>query len=298
MINKINRKSMIIRPSFRSTDFISPSFGFGCLYNCGYCYMKRHKPEGLSVATNTMDILTEINSHVYFATVDKPNQTHPDYITYDISCNEDFALHAKYHDWKTIFKVFRDHPLAMGSFATKYVNSDLLDFNPEGKIRIRFSLMPEDWRELLEPNTSDINLRLNAVPRFIDAGYEVHLNFSPVIVHDNWLDKYRHLFNLVAHHARTNNWDNNSVKAEVIFLTHNEGKHKYNLAHKLPGEHLLWVPKIQERKISQYGGENIRYEHNRKADYIKQFIELHDEIIPWNTIRYCFTFLLLLSQIV
>ena len=289
---------MIIRPSFRSTDFISPSFGFGCLYNCGYCYMKRHKPEGLSVATNTMDILTEINSHAYFATVDKPNQTHPDYITYDISCNEDFALHAKYHDWKTIFKVFRDHPLAMGSFATKYVNSELLKFNPEGKIRIRFSLMPEDWRELLEPNTSDINLRLNAVPRFIDAGYEVHLNFSPVIVHDNWLDKYRHLFNLVAHHARTNNWDNNSVKAEVIFLTHNEGKHKYNLAHKLPGEHLLWVPKIQERKISQYGGENIRYEHNRKADYIKQFIELHDEIIPWNTIRYCFTFLLLLSQIV
>ncbi|MFN9952694.1 MAG: lyase, partial [bacterium] len=80
--------------------------------------MKRHKPEGLSVATNTMDILTEINSHVFFATVEKPNQTHPDYITYDISCNEDFALHAKYHDWKRIFEFFRDHPLAMGSFAT------------------------------------------------------------------------------------------------------------------------------------------------------------------------------------
>ena len=59
MIKEINRKSMIIRPSGRSTDFISPSFGHGCLYNCSYCYMKRHKHKGLDIAKNTMDILTE-----------------------------------------------------------------------------------------------------------------------------------------------------------------------------------------------------------------------------------------------
>ena len=297
VVEKVTRKSMIIRPSGRSTDFISPSFGYGCLYNCTYCYMKRHKPEGLSVATNTMDILTEINSHAYFSTIEKPNQT-GEYVTYDISCNEDFALHAKYHDWKTIFSFFRDHPLAMGSFATKYVNADLLELNPEGKIRVRFSLMPEKWRKILEPNTSPIDLRLNAVPRFIDAGYEVHLNFSPVIVHDNWLVEYEFLFHLINRHAHFNNWNNDAVKAEVIFLTHNEDKHLYNLEHKLPGEELLWVPKIQETKTSQYGGANLRYEHNRKADYIKQWTKLHDEHIPWNTIRYCFTFLLLLSQIV
>ncbi len=288
LVEKVTRKSMIIRPSGRSTDFISPSFIHGCAYQCTYCYMKRHKPEGWSIATNTLDILTEINSHAFFATVDKPNQTHPDYITYDIGCNTDVALHAKDMNWKRIFEFFRDHPLAMGSFATKYVNKDLLDFNPEGKIRIRFSLMPEKWRKILEPNTSEINLRLNAVPRFLDAGYEVHLNFSPVIVHDLWLTEYEFLFDLVSKHANINRWDTNAVKAEVIFLTHNEEKHKYNLAQRLTGEHLLWVPKIQERKVSQYGGENIRYEHNRKADYIKQFVKLHDEIIPWNTIRYIF----------
>ena len=287
VVEKVTRKSMIIRPSGRSTDFISPSFGHGCLYNCTYCYMKRHKPEGLSVATNTMDILTEINSHAYFSTVEKPNQT-GEYITYDISCNEDFALHAKYHDWKTIFGFFRDHPLAMGSFATKYVNGDLLKFNPEGKIRIRFSLMPEVWRQVLEPNTSPIFDRLRNIEFFIKAGYEVHLNFSPVIVHDNWLEEYESLFNVIDRHCYMHHWPQNSVKAEVIFLTHNEQKHLYNLEHKLPGEELLWVPKIQEAKTSQYGGKNIRYEHNRKADYIKQFVELHDEIIPWNTIRYIF----------
>ena len=289
LVEKVTRKSMVIRPSGRSTDFISPSFGHGCLYNCSYCYMKRHKPEGLSVATNTMDILTEINSHVWFATVDKPNQT-GDYITYDISCNEDFALHAKYHEWETIFKFFRDHPLAMGSFATKHVNNDLLSFRPEGKIRIRFSLMPEDYRKVLEPNTNEITDRLYAVWDFLACGYEVHLNFSPVIVHDNWLEKYRELFILIDTYSGMMNWKaiNSPVKAEVIFLTHNEAKHKYNLANKLPGEDLLWVPKIQETKTSQYGGKNLRYEHNRKADYINEFVKLHDEIIPWNTIRYIF----------
>jgi spore photoproduct lyase len=249
--------------------------------------MKRHKSEGLTVATNTMDILTEINSHAYFATVDKPNQT-GEYITYDISCNEDFALHAKYHEWKKIFEFFRDHPLAMGSFATKYTNKDLLEFNPEGKIRVRFSLMPERWRKVLEPNTSSIDERLNAIPLFLKAGYEVHLNFSPVIVHDNWLTEYEFLFHMINRHSHYNRWDNSIIKAEVIFLTHNADKHLYNLQHKLPGEELLWVPKLQEAKTSQYGGENIRYEHNRKADYIKQFVELHDKIIPWNTIRYIF----------
>jgi spore photoproduct lyase len=278
---------MKIRPSGRSTDFIAPSFGHGCLYNCSYCYMKRHKPEGLTIATNPMDILTAINNHVWFADVEKPNQT-GDYITYDISCNEDFALHAKYHDWEKIFEYFRDHPLAMGSFATKHVNDDLLVFNPEGKIRIRFSLMPEQYRKILEPNTPNISQRLVAVKNFLTAGYEVHLNFSPVIVHDNWLDYYKDLFIDVKNCARVFDWNNPSVKAEVIFLTHNKEKHEYNLENAIMGEEILWRPDIQESKISQYGGRNIRYKAGSKSKYIEQFRALHDSIIPWNTIRYIF----------
>ena len=140
--------------------------------------------------------------------------------------------------------------------------------------------MPEKWRKKLEPNTSPLDQRLQAIPKFIDAGYDVHLNFSPVIVHDNWLTEYEFLFDIIKKHAEYNLWSFEDVKAEVIFLTHNEDKHKYNLQHNLPGEELIWTPKIQESKVSQYGGKNIRYEHNRKADYIKQFVELHNHYIP------------------
>jgi len=275
---------MVIRPSGRSTDFISPSFGHGCLYDCTYCYMKRHKPEGLDIATNTEDILTAIDHHAWFATVEKPNQTHEKYITYDISCNEDFALHAKHHEWEKIFDFFKSHELAMGSFATKYVNEKLLEYNPEEKIRIRFSLMPQFYADYLEPNTSSITERLQAVDKFINAGYDVHLNFSPVIVTIGWLQNYKVLFNEVNRYIK----NKDKVKAEVIFLTHNVNKHLYNLDNQLPGEELLWNPDIQEAKISQYGGENIRYKHDLKAEYIRQWTELHNEIIPWNKIRYIF----------
>ena len=288
MIEKVKRKSLIIRPSGRSTDFISPSFGHGCLYNCTYCYMKRHKPEGLSIATNPLDILTEIDHHCWFIDVEKPNQTHEKYTTYDISCNEDFALHLKYHDWKTIFTFFKDHPKAMGSFATKYVNKDLLEFYPEGKIRVRYSMMPEKYANILEPNTSTLVEKLMSTHELMARGYEVHLNFSPVIVTDGWLDEYRKLFELINRYCNVTDWARSHIKAEVIFLTHNEGKHVYNKMENLPGEDLLWNPAIQEGKISQYGGENIRYRHDLKAQYIKEWTELHDEIIPWNTIRYIF----------
>jgi spore photoproduct lyase len=172
----------------------------------------------------------------------------------------------------------------MGSFATKYVNEKLLDYNPEGKIRIRFSLMPQGYAHVLEPNTSSIENRIKAIDKFIAAGYDVHINFSPVIVTNSWLLDYKHLFEQVDKYVHFKD----KVKAEVIFLTHNEGKHEYNLANNLPGENLLWTPDIQEDKVSQYGGKNIRYKRNLKAQYIKQWTELHDEIIPWNTIRYIF----------
>ena len=147
MVEKVERKSMLIRESGRSTDFISPSFGHGCLYNCSYCYMKRHKPTGLNVATNTTDILDAMWNHHNKLGDKIPNQTHDEYWTYDISCNEDFVLHLKHHDWEKIFDFFRDTDL-YASMATKYVNFKLLEYNPKNKVRVRMSLMPEEFRKM------------------------------------------------------------------------------------------------------------------------------------------------------
>jgi spore photoproduct lyase len=253
--------------------------------------MRRHKPEGLSVAKNIGDILTAINIHAHSElmqpTFEKPNQTDPEYVTYDISCNEDFALHHKYYDWERIFQFFKDHPIAKATLATKTIPKKFLEFNPERKVRIRFSMMPQLFSGSLEPNTAMIIDRLKAVNDFYKAGYDVHLNFSPVIWHlSASYECYKQLFELI---DKTIEDDiKPHVLAEVIFLTHNKDMHEYNMERGIQAECLLWEPELQEEKTSEYGGKNLRYKVNLKQQYIEEFIELHDEIIPWNKIRYIF----------
>lgn len=291
----VQRKSMEIKPSGRSTDFITPSFGFGCLFDCSYCYCKRHVNDGVKVAENVDEILNAIKEHAYthfdndWYNQNKPNQTDDKCITYDIGCNEDLALHAKYYNVSKILAQFPyNHGKIKLSFATKYVNYDLPNVSSIAgtRVRIRFSLMPQKYSDILEPNTSLIIDRIKAIDKFIEKGYEVHINFSPVIVTDTWHQDYKDLFLLVDEHVSPENKD--KVKAEVIFLTHNEKKHEYNLKHNIPGEDMLWRPEIQEAKKSQYGGDNIRYKHALKAQYVYEFKALHELIIPWNTIRYIF----------
>ena len=283
----VTRKAMTIRESGRSSDYITPSFGFGCLYRCSYCYMRRHVPKGLTIANNPEDLLIAVEKHSEELPWPKvPNQTHDEYYTYDFSCNEDFVMHSKFHNWKLIFDYFKYHEKAMGTAATKHVSNHLLSYDADRKIRIRFSLMPQKLSSKLEPGTSKIIDRIKAINKYYDAGYDVHVNYSPIIMYDDHTDDYNELFELIDKHV--NNEIKPNVKAESIFLTHNEKMHKHNVDNNIKGENYLWKPRIQESKISQYGGKNIRYKYKVKRKYINDFTNNHRNIIPWQTIRYIF----------
>ena len=283
----VNRKSMIIRDSGRSSDFITPSFGYGCLYKCNYCYMRRNNKKRLTIASNTNEILDTIARHLWLLKWPKiPNQTHKTYYTYDFSCNEDYVLHVRYHEWEKLFDYFKHEPKAMGTAATKYVNKKLLNYNANRKVRIRFSIMPQVLADKLEPNTSKIVDRIKAVNDFYEAGYDVHLNYSPIIMYDDFVKDYTNLFQLVD--SIVDSSIKNKVKAECIFLTHNKDMHKYNIDNNTKGEDLLWNPELQEDKTSQYGGKNIRYNRFYKEKYIKTFRHMLNENISWQKIRYIF----------
>ena len=283
----VNRKAMIIRDSGRSSDFITPSFGYGCLYKCNYCYMRRNNKKRLTIASNTNEILDTIARHLWLLKWPKiPNQTHKTYYTYDFSCNEDYVLHARYHEWEKLFDYFKHEPKAMGTAATKYVNKKLLDYNANRKVRIRFSIMPQVLADKLEPNTSKIIDRIKAVNDFYEAGYDVHLNYLPIIMYDDFVKDYTNLFQLVD--SIVDSSIKNKVKAECIFLTHNKDMHKHNIDNNTKGEDLLWNPELQEDKTSQYGGKNIRYNRFYKEKYIKTFRHMLNENISWQKIRYIF----------
>ena len=283
----VNRKSMIIRDSGRSSDFITPSFGYGCLYNCNYCYMRRNVKKGVTIASNTHEILDALDRHLWLLKWPKtPNQTHSKYYTYDFSCNEDYVLHLKYHNWEYLFDYFKDNEKAMGTAATKYVNKNMLKYDAKRKVRIRFSVMPQILSDKLEPETSKIIDRIKAVNDFYEAGYDVHINYSPIIMYKEFVRDYTKLFKLID--SIVDDSIKDKVMAECIFLTHNKGMHKYNLSNGTEGEEYLWNPEYQEDKISQYGGENLRYNRFHKRKYIKAFLSMHKQTIDWQKVRYIF----------
>lgn len=90
LVKPVTRRTMNFYYSGRSSDYISPSFGYGCLADCKYCYMKRRVPKGLQYAKNVDQILSEILRHSQMDALmhedfEKPNQVHPTDIMYDIS---------------------------------------------------------------------------------------------------------------------------------------------------------------------------------------------------------------------
>ena len=284
------KKSLAARPNGRSSDFIAPSTANGCAMACAYCYVPRRKgfSNPVTVFANIEQITRYLERHVGRQGVKpEPDQVDPSAWVYDIGENSDCSLDAQVSDnVRDLVDLFRRLPTAKASFATKLVNRELLDWDPQGRTRIRFSLMPEADSRLLDVRTSRIADRLTAIDDFVTAGYEVHVNLSPVVVRAGWLADWAALLDDLA--DATGPVFRAQAAAEVIFLTHDERLHEINLGWHPKAEQLLWTPGTQEAKQSQTGGRNVRYRTGFKGARVRELTDLIAERTPWLRVRYAF----------
>ena len=284
------KKSLTARRNERSSDFIAPSTANGCAMACAYCYVPRRKgyANPISLFVNIEAITRYLERHVTRQGIKpEPNQCDPAAWVYDIGENSDCSVDAAISDnVKDLVALFRRMPTAKASFATKFVNPEILGYEPAGRTRVRMSLMPEATANKVDLRTSRISDRIAFIDPLVEAGYEVHVNFSPVIVHDGWLERWRELLDMLdgAIGARARS----QLKAEIIFLTHNAGLHEVNLGWHPTGEELLWRPEIQEPKRSQSGQSNVRYRSGLKRTMVRDFAALVQERLPDCEIRYAF----------
>ena len=284
------KKSISTRVNGRSADFIAPSTSNGCAMACVYCYVPRRKgyANPITVFTNIDAIIAHLRRHVAKqGAKTEPNQCDPAAWVYDLGENSDCSVDALVSDNVTdLISAFREMPTAKASFATKYVNRELLDANPRGRTRIRFSLMPHADARQLDVRTTPIAQRIAAIDDFVAAGYEVHLNFSPVVLRAGWIDDWTELL------RRLDDELSDAFKAqaacEVIMLTHNEGLHEVNLGWHPRAEDVLWRPDLQEFKTSGNGQLNVRYNRANKARAVRTLTELVNQHTPWLPIRYAF----------
>lgn len=284
------KKSLTVKPNGRSADFIAPSTANGCAMACAYCYVPRHKgySNPITVFANIGQIAAALERHATRQGLKlEPNQCDPELWVYDIGENSDCSVDALLSDnVQELVGLFRELPNAKLSFATKFVNPEMLAWDHGGHTRIRFSLMPADLAKFIDVRTSPVTERMAAINDFVDAGYEVHVNFSPVIITDTWLADWEELLRRLD--ATLTRAAKAQLAAEVIFLTHNEQLHEVNLGWHPQAEQVLWRPDLQESKTSSNGFNNVRYRARAKAGYVAQLSALIEEITPYCRIRYAF----------
>ncbi len=284
------KKGLTIRPNGRSADFIAPSHANGYAMACAYYYVPRRK--GFANPITTFVNIDQIGRAIERRAAKQgpkpePNRVDPDRWVYDVGENGDCSVDALIAgNVRDLVALFRRLPNAKGSFATTFVNRDLLAYDPQGKTRVRFRLMPARIARVVDVRTSPIPARIAAIDDFVAAGYEVHLNLSPVILSDGWLADDGELFQQIAaaHSPRAKA----QLAAEVIFLTHNERWHEVNLGWHPKAEALLWRPELQETKVSGTGGENVRYRSGMKGRRVKELTELLRKKLPYCRVRYAF----------
>ncbi len=279
---KQKTKTLKTKDNGRSSDAVSPNFVYGCLGGCmkSYCYVGRYNHDKVYINENIDEILQSIDNWLEDKPWPKiPNQCDPQYYTIDIGCSTDVPLMHKHYDWHRVFRFFSDSNMLKSTFATKYPTlfiPEWYNLNPESH-RIRVSLMPQKYSDILEPGTDKISDRINCIPN-LQNYMEVHINYSPIIYEEGWLDEYRKLFEEVKAAGI-------DVKCECIFLTHNKFQHERNSEEV---RQLLWKPEIQEAKDSEYAPDNIRYERELKSQMIKDFVSLYTEYFDRSNIRYIF----------
>jgi spore photoproduct lyase len=284
------KKSLTCRPNERSSHFVAPSHSNGCTMSCSYCYVPRRKgyANPISIFVNIEQIMKYIARHAAKQGMFiQPDHIDDKYWVYEIGENGDCSADAAIcNNVKDIMDLFKELPNAKLTFATKYVNRSMLDYGPQLKTRIRFSLMPHKLSKLVDVRTSPISDRIDVMNEFTDAGYEVNVNFSPIIYYVGWLEDWKILLEEL--NDKLNEKTKKALVSEIIFLTHNQQLHEVNMTWHPKAEEVLWKPEIQEVKYSQTGGKNVRYKRGLKKELVENMVQLVKDMMPYCKIRYAF----------
>ena len=277
MIVHQETKTLETKPNNNSANCIAPNVIYGCFGGCvnTYCYMSRYNGTRVYVNVNVDQIFNSVVEweKTYFK---QPDQQDPIYTMVDVACNSDLVLMQKHMPEPLIdyLKRYDDHPQLNSTMATKYPNLLRLDVNHfNKKPRVRVSLMPQKYSKILEPRMQLIRHRIYDINRLKQLGWEVHINYSPLVFYPGWKEEYNSLFKKVKDVAGVN-------KCEVIALTN----HRNQMAKA--------SPEVRELMRRAYEIKNtsgvMRYPIKHKGRLLEEFKHIYKRYFPLDTIRYIF----------
>ncbi len=277
MIKIQKTRTLVTKDNNNSANCIAPNLIYGCFGGCvdTYCYMSRYNGRRVFVNTNVDEIFQSVVEwEKGFNKV--PDQQDPIYTMVDVACNTDLVLMQKHmpeslHDY---LKRYDDHPQLNSTMATKYpalLKLDVTHFNKPPRVRV--SLMPQTYSNVLEPKMQKISSRIEDIDRLKDLGWQVHINYSPVVFQRRWIQEYDELFAEVKRVAGVN-------KCEVIVLTN----HRNQMAKASPEAQEMMKHSCEIKNNSGV----MRYPIRDKTKLLSRWKQLYNKYFELNTIRYIF----------
>ena len=277
MIKYQETKSLETKPNNNSANSIAPNMIYGCFGGCvnTYCYMSRYNGTRVFVNTNVDDIFNSVLKWEK-SYVKVPDQQDPVYKIVDIACNTDLVLMQRHMSEPLVqyLKRYDNHPSLNSTMATKYPELLTTDVNHFiKKPRVRISMMPQKYSNILEPKMQSISSRIQDINRLKSLGWEVHINYSPVIFYNGWEEEYRSLFDEVKRVAGVNN-------CEIIALTN----HKFQMlkCNDAAKELMKYSSEVKNKSGV------MRYPIKWKSQWITKLINEYKVFFPEETIRYIF----------
>ena len=277
MIKVQQTRTLVTKPNNNSANCIAPNIIYGCFGGCvdTYCYMSRYNGKRVFVNKNVDEIFQSVVDWEkgYYKI---PDQQDPIYTMVDVACNSDLVLMQKHMPEPLIdyLKRYDNHPRLNSTMATKYPGLLKLDVNHFNKRpRVRVSLMPQEYSNILEPKMQKISSRIDDVNRLKDLGWEVHLNYSPLVFYPGWSKEYESLFKEVKDKAGEN-------KCEVIALTNHV--HQMNRSSEEARELMKYSDEIKN------GNGIMRYPIRQKTRALANFKMIYSKYFNLQTIRYIF----------
>lgn len=162
-----------------------------------YCYVPRRKgyANPITIFVNIERILGYLERHAgRRRTKLEPNQCDPIDWVYDIGENGDCSVDAAVSDnVRDLVDLFGRLPERQSQLRDQVRQPGPSRLRPRGGTRVRMSLMPHDVSRRLDLRTSRVSERIAAIDDFVEAGHELHLNFSPVVIHEGWVEQWSSL---------------------------------------------------------------------------------------------------------
>ena len=215
------RKTHKFVPNHKVSDFLVPYTSSGCTAACMYCYLvcNYNKCAYLRLFVNREKMMDKI--------IKTANEAEKD-LTFEIGSNSDLILENTItNNLPWTIENFKNTSKGYLTFPTKFeMVDDILNLDHNGKIIVRMSVNPEEVINKIEFGTSRLEGRIKAINKLKDAEYKVGILIAPIVMLENWQDKYLELIKILE--EKLSPQVKREVFFEVIFMTYSYVHTKIN----------------------------------------------------------------------